>query len=998
MTNTGRLPEFGGLLMSRRLKSSLKSDAKKSSPMKKTLDDDSIVKDSKDPKHSTDRENPVDENFNWQTLLVALSVMLASHVWLHTDLVSLSGEKLRETTQIEFFETELGVSDVKKLIVSADLGRVSVYYGENAVPQAFFTIGSVESFERALDAAQNQMPLVNKIPVVYEHVNVTKRGFRIIENMPVILMGIYIIYAGARMLLTKFLKGPPGLNKILTVGKSPAKIYNADGTATKVRLADVAGMDEAREEIAEFVHFLRDPEKFTKLGAKIPRGAIISGPPGTGKTLLAKAVAGECDVPFLSVSGSDFVEMFVGVGSSRVRDLFAEARSMAPCILFIDEIDAIGKKRGGRVASQMGSNDERESTLNQLLVEMDGFQSGSSDAQVVVLAATNRPDVLDSALTRPGRFDRSIVVSLPDLVGRKEVFRVHMRPLKLSCPSSEKVVIDSLKENGGFVEDSVDSSKQSIKTSDYDPRVSTEARDELQNREASAKSPNFGTGTTFFKGSIDEKGQLDTLSTDLKNEIVLASIIIQNSNILSSSGKEITNEKYLVQSLIDRLKEKGLQIARHFQHLKNNTALNRSQDIAIGTSQIVDLKSSNSGTSEINSNFKNHISYAGSAGRIVAGIDAQDCDTGIKVLNLLEARNSSVDFSKNGGDKIFGSSINSSNNFDSKVGPKVTRTSESNGVEKVEPTVGGKILNDDGIAHDCNLNIEKTFHGTPLNEDQNADNLLQINSYAKTVSLSTKQETKLTAMESLVELLARQTPGFSGADIANACNEAALIAARKGSNFVEPQHFEAAIERVIAGSERRTRVLSSKELRTVAYHEAGHVVVSWFLRHADPLLKVSIVPRGSSALGYAQYIPEELFLHSREQLLDRMCTLLGGRAAENIFFGTITTGAADDLEKVSRLAHAQITHYGMSSILGNVTYTPTSSSMSSYEDGRPSYSEETARIIDIEVRTLIESAYKRAVSVIEERRELLVAFAERLIEREVLSASDCVELLGPRPV
>ncbi|RKO95754.1 ATP-dependent metallopeptidase Hfl, partial [Caulochytrium protostelioides] len=396
--------------------------------------------------------------------------------------------------------------------------------------------------------------------------------------------------------------GSGGPGGIFGIGKSRAKLYNQE-TDVKIRFRDVAGMGEAKNEVMEFVKFLKNPEMHERLGAKIPKGAILSGPPGTGKTLLAKATAGEAGVPFLSVSGSEFVEMFVGVGSSRVRDLFTNAKQHAPCIIFIDEIDAIGKARGR--GGVMGGNDERESTLNQLLVEMDGF---GSNEHVVVLAGTNRPDVLDQALLRPGRFDRHIQIDRPELSGRVEIFKVHLKPIKLQ-------------------------------TAD-----------------------------------------------------------------------------------VDRLAKK----------------------------------------------------------------------------------------------------------------------------------------------------------------------------------------------------LAALTPGMSGADIHNVCNEAALIAARYQSAAVDEHHFEQAIERVIAGLEKRSRLLSPDEKKIVAHHEAGHAVAGWFLRHAHPLLKVSIIPRGMGALGYAQYLPKEDYLHSTSQLLDMMCMTLGGRVAERLFFNSITTGAQDDLQKVTRMAYDQVRTYGMTDRLGNI--------------------------------------------------------------------------------
>ncbi|KAG0007983.1 AAA ATPase afg3 [Entomortierella chlamydospora] len=501
-------------------------------------------------------------------------------------------EHSREITWQEFRSTFLDRGLVDRLVV-LNRNRVRVYLrhdspgqipgtlGQSSGMTYTFSIGSVDAFERKLEEAQVELgiPGSERIPVSYrDEVNVLGT---LIHFAPTLLLVGVLVYMAK--------KGGGGAGQgIFGVGKSKARLFNQETDIT-VKFKDVAGMDEAKVEIMEFVKFLKNPAAYEKLGAKIPKGAILSGPPGTGKTLLAKATAGEAGVPFLSVSGSEFVEMFVGVGASRVRDLFASAKKHAPCIIFVDEIDAIGKARGK--GGQFGGNDERESTLNQLLVEMDGF---GSNEHVVVLAGTNRPDVLDEALMRPGRFDRHIAIDRPDIKGRSDIFKVHLRPIKTT------------------------------------------------------------------------------------------------------------------------------------------------EDI-----------------------------------------------------------------------------------------PK------------------------------------------------------------------------------LAQKLAALTPGFSGADIHNVCNEAALIAARHNKDTVVEEDFEAAIERVIVGLEKKSKVLSPEEKKTVAYHEAGHAVAGWYLEHADPLLKVSIIPRGIGALGYAQYLPKDQYLYSTKQLMDRMCMTLGGRVSEHIFFGIITTGAQDDLQKVTKMAYAQ---------------------------------------------------------------------------------------------
>jgi cell division protease FtsH len=464
--------------------------------------------------------------------------------------------------------------------------------------------------------------------------------------------------------------GPGG---IFNIGKSKAQLFDK-GTKVNITFADVAGLDEAKQEVMEIVDFLKNPKKYTALGGKIPKGALLVGPPGTGKTLLAKAMAGEAQVPFFSMSGSDFVELFVGVGASRVRDLFKQAREKAPCVIFIDEIDAIGRARG---KNMMVSNDERENTLNQLLVEMDGF---GGDSGIIILAATNRPDVLDSALLRPGRFDRQISIDKPDLKGREAIFRVHLKP---------------------------------IKTSDK-------------------------------------------------------------------------------------------------------------------------------------------------------------------------------------------------------------------------------------------LNIHK---------------------------------------------LAEQTPGFAGADIANVCNEAALIAARKGKDKVEMDDFQDAIDRVIGGLEKKNKIISPDEKKIIAYHEAGHAVCGWFLEHAYPLLKVTIVPRGVAALGYAQYTPKEQYLYDTEQLMDQMCMTLGGRASEDIFFGKISTGAQNDLQQVTRLAYSMVTVYGMNEKVGKLSfYDPQQENTFT----KP-YSEETGKLIDDEVRSLVDDAYRRTKQLLSDKREKVERLAIALLDREVLHKDDVEVILGKRP-
>nr|XP_025686201.1 ATP-dependent zinc metalloprotease FTSH 3, mitochondrial isoform X3 [Arachis hypogaea] len=543
----------------------------------------------------------------------------------------------------------------------------------------YFNIGSVESFEEKLEEAQEALGIDphDYVPVTYSSEMVWYQ--ELMRFAPTLLLLGSLFYMGRRMqggLGVGGGGGNKGARGIFNIGK--AHVTKVDKNAkNKVFFKDVAGCDEAKQEIMEFVHFLKNPKKYEELGAKIPKGALLVGPPGTGKTLLAKATAGESGVPFLSISGSDFMEMFVGVGPSRVRNLFQEARQCAPSIIFIDEIDAIGRARGRGGFS--GANDERESTLNQLLVEMDGF---GTTAGVVVLAGTNRPDILDKALLRPGRFDRQISIDKPDIKGRDQIFQIYLKKIKL----------------------------------DHEP--------------------------SFYS-----------------------------------------------------------------------------------------------------------------------------------------------------------------------------------------------------------------------------------------------------------QRLAALTPGFAGADIANVCNEAALIAARGEETQVTMQHFEAAIDRIIGGLEKKNRVISKLERRTVAYHESGHAVAGWFLEHAEPLLKVTIVPRGTAALGFAQYVPNENLLMTKEQLFDMTCMTLGGRAAEQILVGRISTGAQNDLEKVTKMTYAQVAIYGFSDKVGLLSFPPREDS---FEMSKP-YSSKTAAIIDNEVREWVTKAYERTVELIEEHKEHVAEIAELLLEKEVLHQEDLVRVLGERP-
>lgn len=624
-------------------------------------------------------------NIMWLYAIIILGLFVVQYLFSSNTAKTISYQK---------FETEmLKTGDVEKLVTykNGDLYSIDVYIKKDRLeqkkyedvkpkgsfntgptgPQYTFTAATFESFEEKIKEAEKDLPANQRTPIVAETRESPWTGWFMSFILPVLLLIGFWVFIMKRM---GGGAGGGGGGQIFNIGKSKATLFDKESQVS-ITFNDVAGLEEAKQEVMEIVDFLKNPKKYTNLGGKIPKGALLIGAPGTGKTLMAKAVAGEAQVPFFSLSGSDFVEMFVGVGASRVRDLFKQAKEKAPCIIFIDEIDAIGRARGKN--NIVGGNDERENTLNQLLVEMDGF---GTDSGIIILAATNRPDVLDAALLRPGRFDRQISIDKPDLVGREQIFKVHLKPLKLA-----------------------------------------------------------------------------------------------------------------------------------------------------------------------------------------EGVDAK----------------------------------------------------------------------------------------------------------------------KLSA----------QTPGFAGAEIANVCNEAALIAARRNKEAVDMQDFQDAVDRVIGGLEKKNKIISPEEKRIVAYHEAGHAIAGWFLEHADPLVKVSIVPRGVAALGYAQYLPKEQFLYTTEQLLDGMCMTLGGRVAEDLVFNKISTGAQNDLERITKLSYAMVTIYGMNDKVGNVSFNDT---QGEYQFNKP-YSEKTSEMIDIEVRNQIDKAYQRTKQLLTDKREGLEKLAEKLLEKEILFQSDLEEILGKRP-
>ncbi|KAL5263865.1 hypothetical protein ACHWQZ_G005069 [Mnemiopsis leidyi] len=587
-----------------------------------------------------------------------------------------------EITTAEFITSYVASRQVKEIEVFTARNSKTCYamaHVRDRVQPIRINVGHTSSFDRQLEQAFNEFGYSphERPPIRYKD-NISIGNFLFDHAGTIILIGLAIWLTRRTMksvgggMGNMFKDGLPGMP-----GQSKGHKVFEKSTAVKVNFNDVAGCEEAKMEIMEFVNFLKNPDHYRNLGAKIPRGAILQGPPGTGKTLLAKATAGEAGVPFLSISGSEFMEMFVGVGPNRVREMFKDARAQAPCIVFIDEIDAIGGKRGQGGMSG-GGHDERANTLNQLLVEMDGFSTGTSD--VVVLAGTNREDTLDPALLRPGRFDRQIYIGAPDIKGRVSIFMVHLKPIK----------------------------------------------------------------------------------TDLE--------------LLPLSKK-----------------------------------------------------------------------------------------------------------------------------------------------------------------------------------------------------------------------MATLTPGFTGADIANVCNEAALIAARHNCSSVEEHHFEQAIERVVGGLEKKSRVLSPEEKRTVAYHEAGHAISGWYLEHAHPLLKVSIVPRGKGALGYAMYLPKELTLHTTDQILDMICMTLGGRASEQIFFNKISTGASDDLRKVTQWTYGMIVQYGMNPHVGHLSF-----DLNQNPYIKP-FSEQTSHLMDSEARRYVEEAYERTINLLTEKRADIEMVAEELLKKEVLTKEDMVRMLGDRP-
>jgi cell division protease FtsH len=632
----------------------------------------------KGPQNNNPQQKPSGKGFKFNLTwiyIIIIAILIGSYLFSDNTPVKevpfSTFENYMYTHKMEKIDVYSSRNVAEALIVKDSIKQVfgdkSEIYAKE--PRIRTRIPSAEEFSKIYQKAKDQYGLT---AVVDYKESRNYIDIFLYSVLPFLLLILFFVFMNRRMANQM---GSGGSGGIFNVGKSKAQLFDKSNVANRITFRDVAGLAEAKQEVEEIVEFLKNPSKYTELGGKIPKGVLLVGPPGTGKTLLAKAVAGEADVPFFSISGSEFVEMFVGVGASRVRDLFRQAKEKAPCIIFIDEIDAIGRARGRN--PNFGSNDERENTLNQLLTEMDGFASNSG---VIILAATNRADILDKALLRPGRFDRQIHVDLPDVQERKEIFKVHLRPIKI---------------------------------------------------------------------------------------------------------------------------------------------------------------------------------------------------------------NETVD----------------------------------------------------------------------------------------------------------IEFLAKQTPGFSGADIANVCNEAALIAARKNKTFVDKQDFLDAVDRIIGGLEKRTKITTKFEKRSIAYHEAGHATISWMLEHASPLVKVTIVPRGE-ALGAAWYLPEERQLTVREHMLDEMCATLGGRAAEEIFLNQMSTGAINDLERVTKRAYAMVSYFGMSEKLPNLSYYD-SSGNAEYSFTKP-YSEKTAELIDAEVKKIVSQEYERAKEILRKHAAGHNQLAELLIEREVIFSEDLERIFGKR--
>lgn len=616
-------------------------------------------------------------NFYWIYILLAVAFITIQYLDFGTGPKVISWNQLYTMVKMNKIEKVVLVNKEtaqiyqRKKPTAAKAPKKNIWGELSVDPDFYMTVGDVGTFAKKMDEAQPNIPDDQRIPLLYETQH-NYFGEILGWVMPILLLVVVWMFIMKRM---GGGGAGGGAGQIFNIGKSKAKIFDKEDSEIKINFQDVAGLEEAKVEIREIVDFLKNPKKYTDLGGKIPKGALLVGPPGTGKTLLAKAVAGEAHVPFFSMSGSDFVEMFVGVGASRVRDLFGQAKAKSPCIIFIDEIDAIGRARGKN--PNFGSNDERENTLNQLLTEMDGFDTNSG---VIILAATNRADILDKALLRAGRFDRQINVDLPDIIEREAIFKVHVKPLKMS--------------------DSVE-----------------------------------------------------------------------------------------------------------------------------------------------------------------------------------------------------------------------------------------------------------------------------------------------------VGFLAKQTPGFSGADIANVCNEAALIAARKEKTVIEKQDFLDAVDRIVGGLEKKNKIITKQEKKTIAFHEAGHATMSWLLEHANPLIKVTIIPRGK-ALGAAWYLPEERQITTREQIIDEMCATLGGRVSEEVVFGKISTGALNDLERVTKQAYAMVTYYGMSAKIGHISFFD-SSGQNEFGFSKP-YSEETALIIDKEAKEIIDLAYARSIGILREHIAELTQLAELLLEKEVIFADDLERIFGKR--
>ncbi|KAJ9451600.1 ATP-dependent zinc metalloprotease FTSH 10 [Diplonema papillatum] len=774
-----------------------------------------------DPNNNNNNNNNNSEGGFWAArpqavlLLSATGVLLWWLIWSNR-----TSRPDKEISWQVFRDTLLPTKQVKKVKVITGNKRAAVKVYLPDVGYAYwFTVSSAKSFEAALAEAEETLGIKPSESLTVEYDDRIELG----DLAPMLgwALSVAVLVQYARLVMVK-----PEMRQMMTSQKD--KFKPVFGSKTKFK--DVAGMKEAKREIQEFVDFMKHPERFTKLGAKVPSGAILFGPPGTGKTLLAKAVAGESGVPFYSVCGADFVEMYVGVGAARVRELFKSAKQHERAIIYIDEIDAVGRKRGGSLFT--GGSSERENTLNQLLIEMDGFKK--TEGKIIVLASTNvSPSSLDEALLRPGRLDRQVYIDRPTVKEREEIFQTHLDTINL-VPST------------GYVNKLIESEETMAQADDekramlgLPPIERPEPKKDAPDDEDAAEEGATVNAATDGKETDDGK---DAKKDPKPDEAAAAATAAATAAAVAAEAGP------------DRAGEKGTAKAARPEQLKS---------------------------------------------------------------------------------------------------------------------LGGR-----------KHRLKKVVAGDPgAGEEAFSKAILPNSKFVK---------------DKVAQRMAQLSPGFVGADIANICNEGALIAAREKKAFVDLYCMEKAIDRVIGGIEKRSRVMSEREKKAVAYHEAGHAVVGWFLEHCDPLMKISIVPRGSAALGYAQYLPSEKQMQTFQQLFDQICMTLGGRASELYHFNHLSTGAQDDLSKVTRLAYSSVATFGMArqKLSSVVSYPAPGTSETNIS--KP-YSEEVAQTIDEEVKTLVDKAFKRTMDLIAERNKEIEIIAQHLLKNEVITRQDFIDLIGPRP-